>query len=187
MMIGGIVSLVFLSMVIGSEAFLCGSVDETIKICNGKFNILKLFCCSEYQYAVCRVAPNPNLPVDGRKNINGNIFIKQLPGGPLEVDIQLNGFFDDGDDNTRNYCMRKYPFGNMTNGCESIGNGIPPRPCTEFGSLTVNDDGLVLKKFQDSGVDISRIIGGGVVIHSGDDESGNFGGRLACGVIESMK
>lgn len=171
----------------------------------------------EYRYARCDVVGNSALPLMDRQDIKGAFHFRHMPGQPLEVKASLKGFVvkvDKQDNAGQKLHLRGlhgHEYGDMSNGCNSLGGHLNPSGVThggpgaagehrhvgDFGNLEVKEDGTVMTSFTDDVASLfgsDSMLGRSLVIHAGPDDlghgdsksskaSGNAGGRIACCIV----
>ncbi|KAI8994844.1 superoxide dismutase 2 [Pilobolus umbonatus] len=136
--------------------------------------------------------------------IQGNItFTQDSYDGPTTIYAVVTGL------TPGNHGFHIHEFGDLTNGCISLGPHYNPHNMThsgpfdevkhvgDFGNLEAGSNGIGILELSVDSVKLSgtdSVIGRGVVIHSGQDDegrgdsplsktTGNSGDRWACGII----
>lgn len=142
------------------------------------------------------------ISIFNEKTIKGYTIFEQTNNGVL-VKVNLSGV-PPGE-----HGFHVHEYGNMRNGCESMGPHFNPnnknhggrnskeRHVGDLGNIKANSKGIVKTSFLDKMIKLygkNNIIGRGLVLHEkrddlglgGDEESlktGNAGKRIACAVI----
>ncbi|XP_076447431.1 uncharacterized protein LOC143284548 [Babylonia areolata] len=161
----------------------------------------------EYRYARCDVVPNSAVPLKEREAIKGTIHFRQMPSHKLEIKALLGGFKKANHKHLRG--IHGHEFGDMTDGCNSLGGHINPfgvshggpgadhRHLGDFGNIEVQENGTATRSFTDAVASLfgsNSMLGSSMVIHTGPDDHGkgassasksygNAGGRSACCVV----
>ena len=133
--------------------------------------------------------------------VKGTILLMQAPGTPTLIKGTITGL------TPGEHGFHIHEFGDMSNGCESMGGHYNPDDTThgdldkghvgDLGNITADDDGKASFSIQANRVELigdRSVVGRGLVIHADSDDlgqggneeslkTGNAGDRLACGVI----
>lgn len=168
-------------------------------------------CRNKDVFAVCNMVANPNRP----SNINGTLYFMQPVNDDCTYDflsVQVNIDNVPVNDGTMEHGLHVHQFGDMRDGCESMGphfnpynrtHGSPWNPSNarhvgDLGNVMQTPRGNVNTRVVDylaSLLGEDTIIGRGMVLHAGRDDlglnrdnpeslkTGNAGARLACCVI----
>ncbi|KAL3853535.1 hypothetical protein ACJMK2_017070 [Sinanodonta woodiana] len=164
-------------------------------------------------HAHCDFIANIGLPAAERENPRGYVhFSQKLNGGPVEVDVHVDGFnVHDSPGGIHQHAMHVHEGSDPENGCDHLrghfnphhtfhgGRSATERHTGDLGNIPVDHRGNVHTEFEDSGIsliDPNSIIGRSVVIHSMPDDlgmgtgdskkHGNAGTRVACCGIKKV-
>ncbi|XP_052241143.1 superoxide dismutase [Cu-Zn]-like isoform X2 [Dreissena polymorpha] len=158
-------------------------------------------CTIQEEYAVCILRPSSDKPSD----INGTLYFAQKLVVYID-NVPLN-------DGNHKHGLHIHEFGDVSNGCDSMGPYYNPRSATHGGPWNspndryVGDLGNVRQNPKTGRISVrivdymarltgpESIIGRGIVLHANEDDlgvnksdpeslkTGNAGARLACCVI----
>ena len=142
----------------------------------------------DYSKAVATVHPI------GDSGVNGVVHFDRVAGG-VQVSAELSGL------TTGNHGFHIHQFGDCTaaDGTSAGGHFNPlgkehsaptedNRHMGDMGNITADADGNATINYMDNTINVTMIIGRGVVVHAGEDDltsqpSGAAGPREGCGVI----
>ncbi|XP_058800382.1 uncharacterized protein LOC131669494 [Phymastichus coffea] len=146
--------------------------------------------------------PDPELK---DQNVSGSLrLVQSIANGPVTITGSISGLNRDA-----NHGFHVHAKGDITGGCKSAGSHFNPekvkhgapddtvRHVGDLGNIKADSEGTALINITDAMISLSgpsSIIGRAIVVHEKEDdlgkgnstvstETGNAGGRWACGVV----